>query len=56
MCIRDRAKDDATHIGLSRQMAVHSVERAYQTVVYGGFAQDEMCIRDRHRDTRLPSA
>ncbi len=35
------AKDDATHIGLSRQMAVHSVERAYQTVVYGGFAQDE---------------
>ena len=35
------AKDDATHIGLSRQMAEHSVERAYQTVVYGGFAQDE---------------
>lgn len=35
------AKDDATHIGLSQQMAVHSVERAYQTVVYGGFAQDD---------------
>ncbi len=35
------AKDDATHAGLSRQMAEHSVERAYQTVVYGGFAQDE---------------
>ena len=35
------AKDDATHIGLSRQMAEHSVQRAYQTVVYGGFAQDE---------------
>ena len=35
------AKDDATHIGLSQQMAVHSVERAYQTVVYGGFVQDE---------------
>lgn len=35
------AKDDATHIALSEQMAVHSVERAYQTVVYGGFAQDE---------------
>ena len=35
------AKDDATHIGLSQQMAVHSVERAYQTVVYGGFAQEE---------------
>ena len=25
------AKDDATHIGLSQQMAVHSVERAYRT-------------------------
>ncbi len=35
------AKDDATHIGLSQQMAVHSVNRVYQTVVYGGFAQDE---------------
>lgn len=35
------AKDDATHIGLSRQMAEHSVQRAYQTVVYGGFSQDE---------------
>ena len=33
------AKDDATHIGLSQQMAVHSVERAYQTVVYGGFGR-----------------
>ena len=29
------AKDDATHIGLSQQMAVHSVERAYRTIVYG---------------------
>ena len=38
------AKDDATHIGLSRQMAEHSVRRAYQTVVYGGFAQDEGCV------------
>ena len=35
------AKDDATHIGLSRQMAEHSVRRAYQTVVYGGFGADE---------------
>ncbi|MDE8689209.1 RluA family pseudouridine synthase [Faecalibacterium sp. DFI.5.82] len=35
------AKDDVTHIGLSQQMAVHSVERAYNTIVYGGFAQDE---------------
>ena len=32
------AKDDATHIGLSQQMAVHSVERAYNTIVYGGLA------------------
>lgn len=35
------AKDDATHLGLSQQMAVHSIERVYHTVVYGGFAQDE---------------
>jgi 23S rRNA pseudouridine1911/1915/1917 synthase len=35
------AKDDATHIGLSQQMAVHSIERVYNTVVYGGFAQEE---------------
>ncbi len=35
------AKDDVTHIGLSQQMAVHSVERAYNTIVYGGFTQDE---------------
>ncbi len=35
------AKDDATHIGLSQQMAVHSIERVYNTVVYGGFAQDD---------------
>ena len=32
---------NATHIVLSQQMAVHSVERAYNTIVYGGFAQDE---------------
>lgn len=35
------AKDDATHIGLSQQMAVHSIRRVYNSVVYGGFAQDE---------------
>ena len=35
------AKDDATHIGLSQQMAVHSVDRIYQAVVYGGFSADE---------------
>ena len=35
------AKDDATHVGLSEQMAVHSIRRVYNSVVYGGFAQDE---------------
>jgi len=35
------AKDDATHIGLSQQMAVHSIHRVYNAVVYGGFAVPE---------------
>ncbi len=35
------AKDDATHVGLSQQMALHSVERVYHAVVYGRFSQDE---------------
>ena len=35
------AKDDATHIGLSQQMAVHSIRRIYNSVVYGGFAEDD---------------
>ena len=35
------AKDDATHIGLSQQMAVHSIRRVYNAVVYGGFAAEE---------------
>ncbi len=35
------AKDDATHVGLSQQMAVHSVNRVYQAVCYGGFSADE---------------
>lgn len=35
------AKDDATHIGLSQQMAVHSIRRVYNSVVYGGISQDE---------------
>ena len=35
------AKDDAAHIGLSQQMAVHSVQRVYQAVCYGGFAEDQ---------------
>lgn len=50
------AKDDATHIGLSQQMAVHSVERAYHAVVYGGFTQEqgvvESSIARSHTDRK----
>ena len=50
------AKDDATRIGLSQQMAVHSVERAYHTVVYGGFTQEqgvvESSIARSHTDRK----
>lgn len=50
------AKDDATHMGLSQQMAVHSVERAYHTVVYGGFTQEqgvvESSIARSHTDRK----
>ncbi len=35
------AKDDATHVGLSAQMAEHSVERVYHAMVYGRFSRDE---------------
>lgn len=35
------AKDDATHVGLSQQMAVHSVNRVYSAVCYGGFSVQE---------------
>lgn len=35
------AKDDATHLGLSQQMAVHSVNRVYSAVCYGGFSAEE---------------
>ena len=35
------AKDDITHEGLSAQMAVHSVRRQYQAVVYGRFKEPE---------------
>ena len=34
------AKDDATHVGLSQQMAVHSIHRVYNAVVYGGLSED----------------
>jgi len=35
------AKDDATHVGLSQQMAAHSVNRVYSAVCYGGFSAEE---------------
>lgn len=34
------AKDDETHTGLSAQMAVHSITRRYQAVVYGNLRQE----------------
>ncbi len=34
------AKDDPTHQELSRQMSVHSINRIYQAVCYGGFKED----------------
>lgn len=35
------AKDDSTHIALSQQMAEHSIERIYNTIVYGNFKSPE---------------
>lgn len=35
------AKDDATHKGLSEQMAVHDIYRVYHAVVYGNLKEDE---------------
>jgi 23S rRNA pseudouridine1911/1915/1917 synthase len=35
------AKDNAAHVHLSQQFAVHSITRVYHTVVYGGFEQDD---------------
>ena len=51
------AKDDATHQGLSEQMAVHSIHRVYHAVVYGNLKEDAGTIeapigrdpRDRKR-------
>ena len=34
------AKDDATHQGLSGQMAVHDIHRVYHAVVYGNLKED----------------
>ena len=53
------AKDDVTHNGLSEQMAVHSINRVYQTVVYGGFARDEGFVEapiGRHKTDRKKMA
>ncbi len=35
------AKNDAAHQALSAQLAIHSMTRVYQAVVYGGLAQEE---------------
>lgn len=35
------AKDNAAHLALSEQFSVHSITRVYQTVVYGGFREDD---------------
>lgn len=35
------AKDNAAHLALSQQFAVHSITRVYHTVVYGGFREDD---------------
>lgn len=35
------AKDDATHKGLSEQMAVHDIHRVYHAVVYGNLKEDQ---------------
>lgn len=34
------AKNDAAHVSLSQQMAVHSIQRVYHTVVYGRVKED----------------
>lgn len=53
------AKDDATHEGLSAQMAVHSITRVYHAVVYGGFREPEGFVEapiGRHRTDRKKMA
>lgn len=50
------AKDDATHQGLSEQMAVHDIHRVYHAVVYGNLKEDSGTVdapigRD-HRDRK----
>lgn len=53
------AKNDAAHQGLAAQMAVHSIERAYHAVAYGGFKQDEGFVETpigRHKTDRKKMA
>ena len=53
------AKNDAAHQGLAAQMAVHSIERAYHAVAYGGFRQDEGFVEapiGRHKTDRKKMA
>ena len=53
------AKDDATHAALSEQMAVHSITRVYNAVVYGGFKQPEGFVEapiGRHKTDRKKMA
>ncbi|HIW55167.1 MAG TPA: RluA family pseudouridine synthase [Candidatus Ruthenibacterium merdigallinarum] len=38
------AKDDTAHLALSQQFSVHSITRVYQTVVYGGFREDDGAV------------
>ncbi len=35
------AKSDQAHLGLAEQIQAHSFDRIYETVVYGGFKEDE---------------
>lgn len=53
------AKNDAAHQGLAAQMAVHSIERVYHAVAYGGFRQDEGFVEapiGRHKTDRKKMA
>ena len=53
------AKTDAAHEGLCAQMAVHSVERVYEAVVYGRFKEPEGFVEapiGRHRTDRKKMA
>lgn len=53
------AKDDATHTSLSEQMAEHSIDRIYNTVVYGNFKVPEGYVEapiGRHPNDRKKMA